>query len=52
MKTKIISFLGNNSKQILIALQYNDISYLPDYDLKFLSGILSACKLSLNDVNY
>jgi hypothetical protein len=43
-------FLGNNSKQILIALQYNDISYLPDYDLKFLSGILSACKLSLNDV--
>ena len=45
-----IKFLGNNSKQILIALQYDDISYLPDHDLKFLSGILSACKLSLHDV--
>lgn len=43
-------FLGNNNQHILIALQYDDIRFLPDKDLKFLSDILSACKLSLNDV--
>ena len=42
--------LGNNNRNILIILQYPDISFLPDHDLQFLSNILGACKLSLNDV--
>ncbi len=42
--------LGNNNKNILVILKSSDAVYLPDNELTFLTGILSACKLSLADV--
>jgi hypothetical protein len=42
--------LGNNKKNILIVVDYQDITHLPDEELDFLSTILTACKLTLDDV--
>jgi hypothetical protein len=42
--------LGNNSKNILVLVKYSNDVHLPDADLNFLTGIIGACKLSLNDV--
>ncbi len=42
--------LGNNQKNILIVVRYNDVVHLPDDELNFLTGMLTACKLSLDDV--
>ena len=42
--------LGNNKKNILIAVKYEDAVYLPDEELTFLTNMLTACKLSLADV--
>ncbi|MGF2413208.1 hypothetical protein [Ferruginibacter sp.] len=49
-KTTGIGFLGSNQKQITILVNDEDVLYLPDEDLNFLMGILSACKLSMADV--
>jgi hypothetical protein len=49
-KTKWKS-LGNNQKNILVIVQYDDAVHLPDNDLHFLTGILGACKLSIADVS-
>src|SRR5215510_7241480 len=43
-------YLGENKKNILIIVNYNDVVYLPDDDLSFLTNILAACKLNLGDV--
>ena len=48
--TKASKWLGNNQKNILIVVRYNDVVHLPDDDLNFLTGMLTACKLSLDDV--
>src|SRR5688572_15397845 len=42
--------LGDNLKNILILVNNPGLTHLPDGDLKFLTGILSACKLTLADV--
>jgi hypothetical protein len=44
-----ISFLGNNQKNILIVVNEPNAVFLKDDDLALLTGILSACKLSLAD---
>ena len=44
------STLGNNRKQILILVSNEEAAFLPDNQLNFLLGILSACKLSMDDV--
>ncbi|MGQ0738437.1 MAG: hypothetical protein ACT4OJ_05200 [Bacteroidota bacterium] len=43
-------YLGNNRRNILIAVIYKDAVHIPDSELQFLTGILTACKLSLEDV--
>jgi hypothetical protein len=43
-------YLGNNKKNILVVVHYNDFPILPDNELAFLSRMLSACKLNLDDV--
>jgi len=43
-------FLGNNKKNILVVVNNNDAVFLPDNQLTFLTGILNACKLSLDDI--
>lgn len=42
--------LGNNQKQILVVVNNSGIAFLPDNELVFLTGVLGACKLSLDDV--
>lgn len=42
--------LGNNQKGILVAVNYENITNLPDTQLEFLTQLLKACQLSLNDV--
>jgi hypothetical protein len=43
-------YLGENQKNILIVVNYANAVYLPDEELGFLTGMLTACKLSLADV--
>jgi hypothetical protein len=43
-------FLGNNKKNILILVSKEEIPFLEDIELNFLSNILAACKFSLADV--
>lgn len=45
-----LKFLGKNQKGILILVSKNNVAYLEDDELNFLSSVLSACKLSLADV--
>jgi len=50
LDTPPVSFLGRNEKRILIAVNEPDNAFLPDLDLNLLTGILTACNLSLADV--
>ncbi len=52
VSTKVAAwkYLGNNQKHVLIIVQTMDAVHLPDSELSFLTGILSACKLSMADV--
>jgi hypothetical protein len=43
-------YLGNNQKNILILVNYDNAVHLPDEELNFLTNMLTACKLSLADV--
>ena len=45
-----LRYLGNNEKKILLFVSHSDVVFLSDSELQFLSNILSACKLGLNDV--
>jgi hypothetical protein len=45
-----ISFLGSNQKHIAILVNSEAAIYLPDDELNFLLGILTACKLSMADI--
>ncbi|MFT3681585.1 MAG: hypothetical protein QM791_15045 [Ferruginibacter sp.] len=45
-----INFLGKNRKQIIILVTNADSAFLPDEELNFLLGILSACRLTMEDV--
>ena len=42
--------LGSNQRGILVAVNYENITNLPDPQLEFLMQLLKACQLSLNDV--
>lgn len=42
--------LGKNNKHIVILVANNETAFLPDDELNFLLGILSACKLNMDDV--
>ena len=48
--TASLSMLGNNKQRILILVANNESLYLPDEELTFLTDILSACKLTIQDV--
>lgn len=45
-----IGFLGTNEKKITILVNSNAAIYLPDDELNFLLGILTACKLTMADI--
>jgi len=42
--------LGNNQKNVLIGVNYPERANLPDTQLDFLTNLLKACNLGLNDV--
>lgn len=42
--------LGNNQRNILVVLNNPNAIFLADHELGFLTGILSACKLSMDDI--
>ena len=46
-----INFLGNNQKKITILVNSESVIYLSDDELNFLLGILTACKLSMEDIS-
>jgi len=50
LKEKKVYFLGDNLKNILILVNNVEILHLNDEDLRFLTGILTACKLTFSDV--
>jgi hypothetical protein len=43
-------FLGNNKKQVVLIVSYEDAVHIPDAQLNFLTSILTACKLNLDDI--
>ena len=45
-----IRFLGSNKKNITILVNTGDASFLTDESFSFLTGILNACKLTMDDV--
>jgi hypothetical protein len=45
-----IKFLGKNEKNILILVSEEEVAFLEDNELNFLSTVLGACKLSLADI--
>ena len=48
--TKELIFLGSNKKNILICVKYPSVPHMPEEQLSFLVTMLSACKLSLEDI--
>jgi len=49
-ETEKPKFLGDFGRKILILVTEPKHAYVSDEDLKFLTGILTACKLSMADV--
>ena len=45
-----IGFLGSNQKKIALLVNSTQAIYLPDEELNFLLGILTACRLSMADI--
>lgn len=43
-------YLGNNAKNVLVAVNYQQVTHLPDEQLDFLSKIINSCKLSMEDI--
>ena len=50
IKAEKIAYLGSNHKKIALVVTATGAIYLPDEELNFLMGILTACKLSMADV--
>lgn len=46
----VLKWLGNNEQRVLILVNNSTATYLPDKQLSFLTGILTACRLSIADV--
>jgi hypothetical protein len=45
-----VSFLGKNGRRIVLVVHSPQTLYLPDNELDFLMGILTACGLSMADI--
>jgi len=43
------NMLGQNKKGVIILVHYDAAAFLPENELNFLIGILSACQLTLED---
>ncbi len=45
-----LNFFGGNKQHIILLVNNPDATFITDQQLTFLSGILNACKLTLEDV--
>ena len=50
IQTGSIAYLGSNQKKIAVLVSSTTAIYLPDEQLNFLLGIITACKLSMADI--
>ncbi|MFL5742957.1 MAG: hypothetical protein ACJ75B_22245 [Flavisolibacter sp.] len=41
---------GENGKNILVIVSHDSVALIPELELNFLTAILSACKLTLDDI--
>jgi hypothetical protein len=48
-KEATLQILGNNNKGVIILIYKDATAFLPDDELNFLIGVLSACNLTLED---
>lgn len=48
--SKELNFFGGNKQHIILIVNNADAAFVSDQQLTFLSGILNACKLTLEDV--
>ena len=46
----LVNILGKNQKGVLVIVKNSETAFLQDDELNFLLGILSACKLNMDDV--
>lgn len=49
-ETRQVHFLGENRKNILVLVNYEQSPFPPDEELSFFTNMLAACKLTLADV--
>jgi hypothetical protein len=49
-KTPVYHFLGENNRSICFLANYREGDFLPEDQLEFLKKMLTACKLSFNDI--
>jgi hypothetical protein len=49
-KEVAIAYLGKNGRHIALLVHSPETLYLPDNELDFLMGILTACKLTMADI--
>jgi hypothetical protein len=47
---KDLNFFGGNKQHIILLVNNSDTAFVTDRQLTFLSGILNACKLTLEDI--
>lgn len=47
---KELNFFGGNKQHIILLVNNPDAAFVSDQQLTFLSGILNACKLTLEDI--
>ncbi|HVG14679.1 MAG TPA: hypothetical protein VM935_06955 [Chitinophagaceae bacterium] len=45
-----VNYIGKNRKHILVLVRKADAAYIDDEELQFLSSVLAACKLSVEDI--
>jgi hypothetical protein len=50
IETTSFNILGKNLKKIILLVRNSEAAFLTDEELNFLLGILSACKLNMDDV--
>lgn len=50
LKNNEINFFGGNKQHIILLVNIPEVTFVSDEQLTFLSGILTACKLTLEDV--
>lgn len=50
IKKNEINFFGGNKQHIILLVNIPEVTFVSDEQLTFLSGILTACKLTLEDV--